>query len=77
MLLLFGRGYMRILCFVAYYLPGFKAGGALRTVANIVQSLGGEFEFFLLTQDRDLGDKRPYEGVASNAWTRVGAANVY
>jgi len=68
---------MKIFCFVAYYLPGFKAGGALRTVANIVQSLGGEFEFSLLTRDRDLGDERPYEGVTSNTWRRVGPANVY
>lgn len=68
---------MRIFCFVAYYLPGFKAGGALRTVANIVQSLGGEFEFHLLTRDRDLGDERPYEGVESNTWVRNGPANVY
>lgn len=68
---------MRILCFVGNYLPGYKAGGALRTVANIVTHFGGEFEFFLVTRDRDLGDDCSYPGVKLNQWVRQGSANVY
>ena len=43
----------QILCFVDYYLPGYKAGGPLRTIINMVSQLGGEFEFLIVTRDRD------------------------
>lgn len=31
----------KILTFVGYYLPGYKAGGQLRTIANMVENLLG------------------------------------
>ena len=43
-----------ILAFVDHFLPGFKAGGPVRTLANIVDRLGDEFEFKIVTRDRDL-----------------------
>ena len=47
---------VKILIFVGYYLPGYKGGGALRTIVNLVQHLGEEFDFWIVTRDRDLGD---------------------
>ena len=60
-----------------FYLPGYKAGGALRTVTNIVDRLSDDFEFWIITRDRDLGDTVPYAEIQSNQWQRVGAAMVY
>jgi glycosyltransferase involved in cell wall biosynthesis len=58
-----------------YYLPGFKAGGPIRTLANIVEALGDEFTFHVITRDRDLGDSIPYPDVA-NGSVDVGKAHV-
>jgi glycosyltransferase involved in cell wall biosynthesis len=65
-----------ILTLADYYLPGHKAGGALRSVANLVARLGDRFRFRIITRDRDLGDDAPYPGVEVGRWTRVGRAEV-
>jgi len=67
---------MRVLVFVNYYLPGDKAGGPIRSIANIVQHLGKEFEFLIATSDRDSGDKQSYPGIQVDEWNTVGDARV-
>lgn len=60
-----------------FYLPGYKAGGALRTVTNMVDHLSDDFDFWVVTRDRDLGDASPYTDIMPNQWQRVGGAMVY
>lgn len=67
----------KILIFVSYYLPGYKAGGPLRTIANMVEHLSDDFEFWIVTRDRDLGDEFAYQYVAINVWNDVGNAKVF
>lgn len=67
----------KILTFVSYYLPGYKAGGPLRTIANMVEHLGNDFEFWIVTRDRDLGDTVPYADVIINEWNDVHGAKVF
>lgn len=66
-----------VLVFVGHYRPGFKAGGILRSVENLVNHLHGEFQFMIVTRDRDLGDDAPYPGVSRHEWNSVGFARVY
>jgi glycosyltransferase involved in cell wall biosynthesis len=66
----------KVLAIVSHYLPGFKAGGPIRSLANLVAHLGDEFDFHIVTRDRDLGDAEPYSGVRPNVWQRVGHARV-
>lgn len=61
-----------ILVFARYYLPGYRAGGPIRTLANMVEKLGDEFEFRIVTQDRDHADAHPYTGIKLGAWTKCG-----
>jgi glycosyltransferase involved in cell wall biosynthesis len=63
-----------ILTFLRHYLPGFRAGGPIRSIANLVEAIGEEFEFRIVTLDRDLGDSDPYSHVAPDRWTAVGKA---
>jgi glycosyltransferase involved in cell wall biosynthesis len=65
-----------VVTLVGSYIPGYKAGGPIRSVANIVAALGDEFRFKILTTDRDMGDTAPYPGVGSGRWMRVGSADV-
>lgn len=67
----------KILIFTDYYLPGFKAGGPILSISNIVENLSHEFEFFIVTKDRDITDKNPYSKILVNTWNKVGLANVY
>lgn len=63
-----------ILTFVRHYLPGYKSGGPVRTIANLVEALGDEFEFRIVTSDRDSLDSDRYPEVSINEWVRVGRA---
>src|SRR5690625_3521622 len=66
-----------ILCFLGHYLPGDKSGGPVRTIANMVHHLSPEFDFAIVTMDRDLGDRRPYKGIKRNTWTTVEGTRVF
>jgi glycosyltransferase involved in cell wall biosynthesis len=66
-----------VLVFLHYYLPGYKSGGPIRTIANLVEALGDEFDFRIVTSDRDATDSEPYPGLLSpGQWARVGKADV-
>lgn len=65
-----------ILALMGCYLPGFRAGGPLRTIYNIVDNLHDEFDFHILTADRDLGEMEPYPGIEAEIWHKVGHAKV-
>ena len=67
---------MRILTSVGYYLPGYKSGGPIRTIANLVDRLGDEFQFKIVTADRDSGDEKPYRNIKVADWNSVGNNNV-
>lgn len=66
-----------VLIFMGHYLPGYKAGGILRNIVNTIDNLCHEFDFRIVTNDRDLGDKRHYPDIKVNDWGQVGNAQVY
>lgn len=66
-----------VLTFVRVYLPGYRAGGPIRTIANMVERLGDELEFRIVTSDRDIGDVSPYPGIQRDTWVREGKGWVY
>jgi glycosyltransferase involved in cell wall biosynthesis len=66
-----------ILTFIGYYLPGYKFGGPLRSISNMVDQLGDEFKFLIITSDHDLGDNEPYSDINPNQWNAIGSAEVY
>lgn len=53
-------GKPKILVIQDYFLPAYKGGGSLRTVANIVDRMAGDFDFDVLCRDRDQGDTEAF-----------------
>lgn len=66
-----------ILVFVDYYLPGYNAGGPLRSIANLIDHLGDEFNFKIVSRDRDLGNDHPYSDIKVDAWQFHGKCEIY
>ena len=64
-----------ILC--GRYLPGYKDGGPVRTLINLTNCLGKEYNFIIITNDRDHGDKEPYKGIKYTEPNKVGDAEVW
>jgi glycosyltransferase involved in cell wall biosynthesis len=58
----------RILIVHYGFLPGEKVGGSALSIAAQAQALHEDFEFRLLTSDRDINDPTPYEGIPQDEW---------
>ena len=68
----------KILVFCDYYLPGYKSGGGMRTIVNMVERLGERYDFFIVTRDHDGAlERQSYTGVKIGEWNDVGLAKVY
>ncbi|HIK83716.1 MAG TPA: glycosyltransferase family 1 protein [Myxococcales bacterium] len=58
-----------------YFLPGYQAGGVLRTVANMLALLGAEFRFRVITRGRDF-ESEPYPDIETRKWLRRSESEV-
>jgi len=58
----------RILLFSNWFAPGFKGGGSQLAIVNLVHALREEFDFWVVSRDRDVGDSQPFSGIRANAW---------
>ena len=43
----------KILIITGRYLPGYKDGGPLRTIINVTEALGDEYNFHIMCWDRE------------------------
>lgn len=68
---------MRVLIVSDHYSPAYKAGGPVRSLVAIVQSLADDVEFFVLTGSTDLGDSTPLPGVEIDRWNKSQGATVW
>jgi glycosyltransferase involved in cell wall biosynthesis len=62
----------RVLVFIDWYLPGYKAGGPIQSIVNLVRNLEKEFDFFIVTSNIDLDEPEPYTGIVFNSWIQNG-----
>ncbi len=58
----------KILVFIDWYVPGFKAGGPIQSVYNIVGALKENYHFYILTSAYDLGETEAYKEIELNQW---------
>ena len=60
----------KILVFIDWYLPGFRAGGPIRSCANLISHLSDEFDFNIVTTDTDYMTSTPYPSVNKDVWNK-------
>jgi len=63
-----GLANRRVLIFSDWFLPGYKAGGPIRSLSNLINSLKNDFEIYLVCGDRDYLETDPYTGIEQNKW---------
>jgi glycosyltransferase involved in cell wall biosynthesis len=66
-----------VLVLIGHYLPGERGGGPIRSIANLVDVLGDEFNFRIVTLNRDLGGRTRYTTVQMSTWVETGKAHVW
>ena len=59
--------------FIDWFLPGFKAGGPIRSIAHLTEQL--PFRFSIVTSIYDHHSSEPYPGITANTWHKH-ASNV-
>jgi len=64
----------KILVFIDWFLPAYKAGGPVRSIANMIEILGDECSFYIVTGNKEFGESSPMKDVVSNKWVKKGKA---
>lgn len=54
-----------------YFYPGYKAGGPIQSLVNLIDALHNEFDFRVITTAFDLNDTTPYTNIFTNSWNDV------
>ena len=67
----------KILIFIDWYKPGYKAGGPIQSISNIVNQLHDKVDFYIVTRNTDYLESNPYTSILSNKWNLIDNANVY
>jgi len=67
----------KILIFIDWYKPGYKAGGPIQSISNIVNQLHAKVDFYIVTRNTDYLESIPYSNIDSNEWNIVDDANVF
>ena len=68
---------IKILIFTGFYLPGYKGGGPIKTIKNLVEQANSSLSYKIITSDRDLGDKSPYSNIKHDCWNNLGNNQVF
>jgi glycosyltransferase involved in cell wall biosynthesis len=66
-----------ILILCDWFLPGYLAGGPIQSIANLTQELSDEFNFKIITTDRDFKSDKAYENITLNEWTNFENRTVF
>ena len=64
-----------VLIVMDYYLPGRLSGGPVTTIETLIQRLGGELRFLVVTQNQDI-DGRLYENYKPHNYYRLGESDI-
>jgi glycosyltransferase involved in cell wall biosynthesis len=57
--------------FIDWFLPGYKAGGPIRSCANLLDHLWDRFDFYVVTRNTDYFDPTPYPNIPVGEWIQV------
>jgi glycosyltransferase involved in cell wall biosynthesis len=58
----------KVLIFIDWYTPGYKAGGPVQSVANLIDNLKNHFSFSVITRNTDYCETQAYTQIESNKW---------
>jgi glycosyltransferase involved in cell wall biosynthesis len=61
----------KILVFIDWYWPGFKAGGPIRSMVNMTSHLKSDYSFWIVCRNTDYMSNEPYTQVQSNSWNEL------
>jgi len=67
----------KILIFTLYFWPGYKAGGPIQSVYNLVSLIKNEFDVKIVCLNHDHNDGKSYSNVIKNQWNQFNFGSVF
>lgn len=67
----------KILIFIDWYKPGFRAGGPIQSISNLVDLLHEKADIFIITRNTDYLEATPYTTVKTDDWNAIDNAIVF
>ncbi len=58
----------KIAVFIDWFTPAYKGGGPIRSVENLIFYLHRDFDIYVITGNKDHGEKQPLPGIRSDIW---------
>ncbi|MCW8877891.1 MAG: glycosyltransferase [Kangiellaceae bacterium] len=58
----------KVLIFADYFLPGYKAGGPIKSIQSICETTGAFAELYVVTRNKDLGEDVSFDCIRPNEW---------
>ena len=60
-----------ILIVYDYFYPGYRAGGPIQSLTNLIVVLQNYFDFSIFTSAFDLDQNEPYEDIEMDKWNKI------
>ena len=67
----------KVLIITGRYLPGYRDGGPVRSLVNLADWMGDDYDLRIMCLDRDHGDDRPYPDIKAGEYNTVGKVKVW
>ena len=68
---------MEVLLLTSFFLPGYKGGGPIKSITNLIESTSERVNYKVIASDRDLGDELAYSDVAIGRWNIMDNYSVF
>lgn len=59
-----------------WFVPGFRAGGMIRTIDSLTKQFSNELDIFVLTTNCDFGSELPYQEIEFDTWLTINSSQV-
>ena len=66
---------IKVLVFIDWYRPAYKAGGPISSVENLTDLIGDEISFYIVTSDNDLNNE-PLKDIIYDSWVKLNKVHV-
>lgn len=61
----------KVLVFIDWYYPGYRAGGPIRSIWNMINSLHKSVDFYVITRNTDYMSNVPYANIVPDTWQQL------
>lgn len=67
---------LKVVILIDWFLPGNKAGGPVKSIYSLIQTLQDKIDFYVVTMNTDIASKKAYN-ISANHWIKYENINIF